>query len=163
MDGNGVLFGCESSILNDNRNPGLSKKDAEDIFATYYGVEKFVWLKGVAGQDITDFHIDGFVKLVNSKTMVTMSEEDLEEWGLSTSDITTLRSATNVDGTPYKIVNIPLTQNKLKLRDTLFKGSYINFYVGNKVVLVPAYSDPNDSVARNIIAGFYPGRRVVSI
>lgn len=83
--------------------------------------------------------------------------------GLSSTDITTLRSATNFDGTPYKIVNIPLTQNKLKLRDTLFKGSYINFYVGNKVVLVPAYSDPNDSVAKNIIAGLYPGRRVVSI
>lgn len=43
------------------------------MFEMYYGVEKFVWLKGVPGQDITDCHIDGFVKLVDSKTMITMS------------------------------------------------------------------------------------------
>lgn len=51
----------------------MNKKDVEDLFALYLGVEKFVWLKGVPGQDITDFHIDGFVKFVDSKTMITMT------------------------------------------------------------------------------------------
>ena len=43
------------------------------------------------------------------------------------------------------------------------KGSYINFYVANKVVLVPKYEDPNDEVAIEIIGKFYPDRTVVGI
>ncbi len=43
------------------------------------------------------------------------------------------------------------------------KGSYVNYYVANTVVLVPNYGDPNDAVANTIIQKQYPGRKVVGI
>ncbi len=36
-----------------------------------------IWLKGVAGEDLTDMHIDGLVKFVDNKTLLTMSKDDL--------------------------------------------------------------------------------------
>lgn len=51
----------------------------------------------------------------------------------------------------------------LKISKEKCKGSYINYYVGNTVVLVPQYNDPNDSIALNMIQGFYPGRKAIGI
>ena len=95
VDGSGVMILCESSTLNSNRNEGLSRQKAEKLFSQYYGVRKLIWLKGRAGQDITDCHIDGFVKFVNGRTMITFSGGELQEWGISESDIQRIYSATN--------------------------------------------------------------------
>lgn len=46
IDGNGVMMVCESSTLNNNRNHGLTKQDAEYLFRQYYGVDKIIWLRG---------------------------------------------------------------------------------------------------------------------
>lgn len=44
LDGNGTLMACKSSILNDNRNPGMTQSQAEAIFTKYLGATNFVWL-----------------------------------------------------------------------------------------------------------------------
>lgn len=44
-----------------------------------------------------------------------------------------------------------------------FKGSYCNYYVANKVVLMPTYSDVNDAAAMRILEKIYPGRTVIGI
>jgi len=41
--------------------------------------------------------------------------------------------------------------------------SYANFYIGNKVVLIPTYNDPNDEKAISIIKEFFPERDVVGV
>lgn len=80
LDGNGVLMACRSSVLsqsppNSVRNPEMTQMQAESIFAHYLGVTKFIWLDGNVGDpnDVTDFHIDGFAKFLNSDTLVTMN------------------------------------------------------------------------------------------
>lgn len=40
-----------------------------------------------------------------------------------------------------------------------FKGSYVNYYLANTVVLVPAYADANDTQARNLVQQLYPTAR----
>jgi agmatine deiminase len=42
-------------------------------------------------------------------------------------------------------------------------ASYANFYIANKVVLVPTFNDPNDRVALDTLARLFPNRRVVGI
>ena len=44
-----------------------------------------------------------------------------------------------------------------------YKGSYVNYYIGNTVVLVPNYNDPNDAVANQLIQSLYPNRKVIGI
>ncbi len=121
VDGNRVLMACKSSIIsqsppNSVRNPGMTQSQAETIFTQYLGVTKFIWLDGNVGDsnDITDFHIDGFAKFLNSDTLVTMSNADLIYWGTSTSDISKLYGASNINNTVYTKVYLPLTQNKSK-------------------------------------------------
>jgi agmatine deiminase len=102
-----------SAILNENRNPGMTQDEAEDIFSQYLGVKNFIWLDGVPGLEITDMHIDGFARFYDSETIVTLSEEDLEEWSVPSHDIDTLYEAQNVKGKEYEIVTVPLTKNNV--------------------------------------------------
>ncbi|WP_152969682.1 agmatine/peptidylarginine deiminase [Pedobacter sp. Hv1] len=165
IDGNGTLMACKSSILNENRNPGMTQQQAEAIFTKYLGVTKFIWLEGKAGLDITDMHIDGFARFANPSTIVTMAEEDLEYWQVPTRDVATLYKAANKNGKGYNFVEIPLTKNDVftTYGKNVGKASYINYYIANNVVLVPNYNDPNDTVANAIIQKLYPGRQVIGI
>ncbi|AQX10259.1 agmatine deiminase family protein [Elizabethkingia ursingii] len=165
IDGNGVLMACKSSILNTNRNPGMTQQEAEAIFTRNLGVTKFIWLEGKAGLDITDMHIDGFARFANSSTIITMNSEDLEYWQVPSGDIATLYNATGQNATPYKFVKVPLTKNEVVTTygKKVGRASYINYYIANNRVLVPNYGDPNDMVANRIIQGLYPDKKVVGI
>ena len=39
-------------------------------------------------------------------------------------------------------------------------ASYANFYIANKLVLVPIFSDPNDRVALNTLAELFPAAKL---
>ena len=165
IDGHGTLMACKSSILNNNRNPGMTQQQAEAIFTKYLGVTKFIWLDGKAGLDITDMHIDGFARFANSSTIITMADDDLDYWQVPPKDIDKLLDATNKTGQAYKFVKVPLTKNDVTTTygKNVGKASYINYYIANNVVLVPNYNDPNDAVANSIIQKLYPERKVIGI
>lgn len=165
-DGNGTMMATRSSITHPSRNPALTESQIESYLTTYMGITHFIWLDGVYGQDITDMHIDGFVKFANDSTIVTMNVTDLAYWYVSTSDINTIYNATDAHGNAYNIVTVPLSQNDVVTthgNNLGYKGSYCNYYIANNVVLVPTYNDPNDAVALSIIQGIYPNRSVIGI
>lgn len=166
IDGNGTLMACRSSILNDNRNPGMTQEEAEMIFKEYLGVTHFIWLDGQVGLDITDQHIDGFARFGNSNTIVTMEEHDLLDFDVMQSDIDILYNAKNKNGDPYSFLKVPLTQNHVITtngKNLGYKGSYVNYYIANTKVLVPNYNDPNDAIANALIQTLYQSRTVVGI
>jgi agmatine deiminase len=165
IDGKGVLMACKSSVLNKNRNPGMTQEQAEEIFSRYLGIKKVIWLQGKAGLDITDMHIDGFARFANASTIITMNNDDLDYWQVPQDDVNKLYAATNHESVAYKFVKVPLTQNEVVTTygKNLGKASYINYYIANNSVLVPNYNDPNDAVANNIIQQLYPGKKVVGI
>lgn len=166
IDGNGTLMACKSSILNSNRNPGMTQEQAEMIFRKYLGATNFIWLDGQAGLEITDQHIDGFARFGNSNTIVTMEQNDLLDFDVLQSDIDKLYAAKNKNGTAYTLLKVPLTQNNVVTTNGTnlgYKGSYVNYYIANTKVLVPNYNDPNDSIANSLIQSLYPSRTVVGI
>ncbi len=165
IDGKGSFMACRSSILNVNRN-NMTQEEAEEIFTKYLGVTNFIWLDGVPGLEITDMHIDGFARFGNHETIVTMSKEDLQEWSVPDEDIEILYQAKNKESKKYKHLILPLTSTEVvkpsgEVLD--YKGSYINYYIANTVVLVPNYNDKNDQVANKIIQSLYPTRKVIGI
>lgn len=166
IDGHGTLMACKSSILNSNRNPGMTQAQAEAIFTTYLGVTNFIWLDGQAGLELTDQHIDGFARFGNATTIVTMDQNDLLDFDVQQSDIDKLYSAKNKSGAAYTFLKVPLTQNNVVTtggKNLGYKGSYVNYYIANNKVLVPNYNDPNDAIANGIIQTLYPTRTVVGI
>lgn len=166
IDGHGTLMATKSAILNNNRNPEMTTKEAEAVFSKYLGATHFIWLEGKAGLEITDMHIDGFARFAGNDILVTMDYDDLLEWQVPEDDIDILYHATNKKKQPYQIVKLPLTQNNVSTaygKKLDYKGSYVNYYIANKKVLVPNYNDPNDIVANEIIQSLYPDRKVVGI
>ncbi|MEM9138457.1 MAG: agmatine deiminase family protein, partial [Pseudomonadota bacterium] len=63
-DGEGTLLLTESCWVNDNRNPGKSRDDIEAELRRVLGVDQVIWLQGVAGEEETDGHIDGYVRFI---------------------------------------------------------------------------------------------------
>ena len=166
IDGHGTLMACKSSILNENRNPGMTQKQAENIFIQHLGVSNFIWLDGQAGLEITDQHIDGFARFGNANTIVTMAQNDLLDFDVTQSDINKLYGAKNNNGKVYTFLKVPLTKNNVITtygKNLGYKGSYVNYYISNTKVLVPNYNDPNDVIANNKIQQLYPTREVVGI
>ena len=168
VDGQGTLIATRSSITGEDRNPELTEAEIEDYLSQYLGAQQIIWLDGEFGgtEDITDQHIDGFVKFVGNHTLVTMNDTDLAYWYVSATDRNIIDQAANTEGTPYQRVNLPLTQFPVQTtsgQNVGFRSSYVNFYVCNEVVLVPAYDDPQDEVALNIIQELYPDRTAIGI
>ena len=157
VDGAGTLMATRSSILNSNRNPGLTQEQAEIFFKHYLGVTNFVWLDGIAGLDITDMHIDGMARFVGNHTIATVTKQYVAGFGEPTlvNDYKVMEAAKNANGDPYTLVELPVALQS--------EGSYLNYYVGNEVVLVPNYNESTDSEANAIIQQLYPDRQVVGI
>lgn len=166
LDGRGTLMACKSSILNENRNPGMSQSQAEKIFTKYLGATNFIWLDGQAGLEITDQHIDGFARFAHSTTIVTMDREDLMEFDVKPSDMDLIYGARDRDGELYDFLILPLTKHSVVTtygQDLNYKGSYCNYYIANNKVIVPIYNDPNDDIALELLQGLFPNREVVGI
>lgn len=70
VDGNGTLLATESSIINENRNPGLLRASIEAELQRLLGVEKIVWFPGRKDLDVTDVHVDAEVNFVSPGVVV---------------------------------------------------------------------------------------------
>ncbi len=165
VDGKGTLISTLSCVNNDNRTSQFSLREIEGYLTKYYGVTNFIWLKGVAGQDITDNHIDGMIKIFDENIIVADSEFDLDISTLDDDDDEKkLLTAKNSDGRPFDFVFLPSTKDfVVEIEGEKGKGSYMNFYVANKVVLVPNYNDENDEVANQILQDLYTDKEIVGI
>jgi agmatine deiminase len=159
VDGYGTFMAKKSSIINSNRNPTWTQSNIEAYFRKYLGVTNFIWLVGDKGLDITDDHIDGTAKFAPAGKIVTLKRSDF----LRPSDYDILANARQANGTKYQLVFLPMTQRQYLTGGVMDYATYINYYVGNKVVIVPAYGDPSDAVVVNVLKGVYPDRTIVPI
>jgi agmatine deiminase len=62
----------------------------------------------------------------------------------------------------YRIVTLPMP-SAIEHEGQRLPASYANFYIANKIVLVPTYRDKNDKVALEILQSEFPDRRVVGV
>jgi agmatine deiminase len=162
VDGHGTLIAAKSSVVGSERNTGMRVKQVEKYLRKYFGVTNIIWIDGLKDEDITDGHIDARVKFAEGNKLVTLPYEDFMRYCTDKEkDWKTVTNAVNADGVPYEIVEIPLTETFYPELDDY--GCYLNYYVGNEVVLVPIYGDVNDQIALDTIAELYPTRRIVGI
>ncbi|MAL17649.1 MAG: agmatine deiminase [Balneola sp.] len=169
VNGDGALLTTESVLLNENRNPNLSKEEIEKRLQRYLGVEQIIWLKrGLAGDD-TDGHIDDITRFLNKDTVMTMVCDDENDVNFDSlqENLEILRSVTLKNGKPLNIETLPLPQTKIE--GTTVDGSeyvpasYANFYIANGVVLVPTYDKRYDGQALELLRKYFPTRKVIGI
>jgi agmatine deiminase len=66
------------------------------------------------------------------------------------------------NGSPLHVLKLPMP-SRIARKGQRLPASYANFYVGNTVVLLPAYHDANDAWAASVLKEAFPGRNIVSI
>lgn len=165
-NGEGILLTTEECLLSEvqQRNPGVSREQMEQVLHDYLGIEQVIWLgRGVEGDD-THGHVDDISRFAGPATIVTAVEPDTRDanHGPLRENLVRLKAARTTDGKQFRIVELPLPR-PVVFRGQRLPASYANFYVANGLVLVPTFHDPNDRVALNILAEVFPGREVIGI
>jgi agmatine deiminase len=168
VSGNGTVLTTEQCLLSKSRNPNLSKDEIEKYLQNYFGVSKTIWLKsGVAGDD-TDGHIDNLARFAGPRTILCAYEEDQndENYSVLKENYEILINSTDQDGNKYKVIRVPMPKaihTTVRGQKARLPASYLNFYIANKVVLVPVFGSKNDRLAQKIIQKAFPKRKVVGI
>ena len=166
VNGRGTLLTTEECLLSkvQQRNPGMTRKDYERVFAEYLGAPHTIWLGcGISGDD-THGHVDDLTRFVSADSVVTMVEnnpKDVNQKPLR-DNLRRLRAASDQRGKPLNIVELPMP-GPVVFEERRLPASYANFYIANGVVLAPVFDDPNDRIALNTLATLFPTRDVVPI
>lgn len=161
QSGHGLLMAHESSWVNPNRNPGLSRAEIGDLLLAALGAEQMIWSPGVAGEDITDFHIDSLARFTGSeRVLIALPDrpdprDPFHQAALETHDI--LAAA----GLEIEVIPEPA---RARIEHPEFVASYANFYVCNGAVIAPHFGDgETDDIAAEALARHFPGREVVML
>jgi len=166
VNGAGTLLTTEECLQSkiQERNRGFAKADYEQVFRNQFGVSRVIWLKnGIAGDD-THGHVDDLSRFVNETTVLTIVEENKldENYAQLQENLAILKESKNQGGRQLRVEELtmpaPVYFNKQRL-----PASYANFYIANKLVLVPIFNDPNDRIALNIVAKYFFDRDVVGV
>jgi agmatine deiminase len=166
VNGQGLLLTTEECLLSSiqERNPGLTRADYEQLFARYLGARKVIWLgNGIVGDD-THGHVDDLARFVAPQTVVAAVEEDRADpnYAPLQDNWQRLRTATTPEGKKLQVVHLPMPE-PVWYEGRRLPASYANFYIANDRVLVPTFNDPHDRAALETLARLFPGRKVVGI
>jgi agmatine deiminase len=160
VNGAGLLLTTEECLLSpiQARNPELTREQIEAALAANLGIDRVLWLnKGIEGDD-THGHVDDLARFTDPETIVMVSEDDKHD-----PNYKPLRENWEiVKHFPVRAVRLPMPE-PLYFDGQRLPASYANFYIANKLVLVPTFNDPNDRIALNILAECFPDRQVTGI
>jgi agmatine deiminase len=163
-DGDGTLIVTETSILNPNRNPGVSKGLATAELKAMLGIEKIIWLPGDPMDLETDGHIDGMCAYVRPGVVLfeTNSDPTDPHARILAENLSALRMEIDAKGRTLEV--IPLEEAvEAEVTSEIFCRSYINFALVNGGVIMPAYGTIGDAKARATLACAFPDRKIVKV
>jgi len=161
QDGHGILMAHESSWVNDNRNPGLTRAEIETGLLRAYGADRMIWAPGVWGEDITDYHIDSLARFTGPGRVIINLPDEFDDRdpfhvaAVQTHDI--LRAA----GLDIEVIPEP---NQRRVDSIDFVASYANYYVCNGAVIAAQFGDAEtDEIAVDALARHYPEREIITL
>ena len=95
-------------------------------------------------------------------TVVEADKAD-DNYGILQENLADLKNFRDVNGKPFRIVELPMPRPVYYRKDERLPASYANFYIANGIVLVPVFNCPQDKVAIKILKGVFKDRRIVPI
>jgi agmatine/peptidylarginine deiminase len=130
------------------------------------GITRILWLSsGQLTGDDTDGHIDTLARFCNEETIAYVACDDpddphyhsLQEMKHELSSLTTQ------EGTPYKLIPLPMPSPVFNDQGARLPATYANFLIINSAVLVPTYQSPYDEVALKRLHSAFPDRSIIGI
>ncbi len=182
VDGEGTALVTEECLLNPNRNPTLDRAAIEQVLCAYLGVRQVIWLGRGVFNDETGGHIDNLACFVRPG-LVCLTWTDLKrdpQYAISKDAWERLHDARDARGRPLKVVRLPMPGplklsarearglvpregTKARLPGERLAGSYVNFYIANRGIVMPLLDARTDALAARRLKSLFPGRTVVGV
>jgi len=162
-DGHGTLLTTWRCLH--ERHPDATREELAAKLSGWLQQDRVLWLDhGALEGDDTDAHIDTLVRFAPGDGIVFQSCDDQTDSHYSdlkamADEIAALRTK---DGQPYRLFPLPWAQ-PIHDGERRLAASYANFLIVNGAVLMPAYGDPADAKAADVLAEAFPGREIVQI
>jgi agmatine deiminase len=186
-DGEGTLLVTAECLLNSNRNPHLNQDEITQVLRRILGVQLVIWLPvGLDADEDTNGHVDNFCCFVAPGHVVLAwtddEENEAENYRRCRSALQVLSNTKDAHGRDLQVHKIPIPapplvyteEEALSLRGPdsavvtrqpgeKMAGSYVNFYISNKAVVVPQFGVPTDALAIQVLERLFPSRKIVGV
>lgn len=145
-DGQGTLIAVESSIVDEDRNPGVGRQEVEAILHSFLGIDRVIWLPHGLVEDLAKKgHVDNVARFVGPGRIICHTVRD--------------ESDPNYPGLAAN--RVVLERTGLEIVELEARPFETNFYLGNDCVVVPVAE--RGSRAVDILREVFPERTVVGI
>ena len=177
-DGEGTALVTEACLLSAGRNPDLTKAEIERALCDYLGVSKVIWLPRGIYNDETNEHVDNVCAFTAPGEVVLAwtDDEDDPQYALSAASLAVLETELDAKGRRIKVHRLPLPKpvtitaeecegldlcegEPTRTPGERLAASYVNFYIANHAVVMPAFGDPADERAQEILPEAVPDAR----
>lgn len=185
-DGEGTVMVTETCLLSAGRNPELTKEQIEEKLQDYLGAKKVIWLPCGIYNDETNEHVDNVCAFTAPGEVVLAwtDKEDDPQYAMSLACLQKLETETDACGRKIKVHKLPIPDVPVCIREDEVDGydfedgedmreagerlaaSYVNFYIANKSVVMPAFGGENeesDIRAEKILQELFPDRQVAVV
>lgn len=163
-DGEGTILTTESVLLNRNRNPGIDRQGMAALLCEWIGAQQVIWQPGGLVEDETDGHVDNVACFAASGVVVAQCCSDYSDANHDrlAENLKILRASRDAAGRPLRVVTVEQPAART-LGGVRLPRSYVNFYVANGGVVMPAFGCREDSDAAMVVADLFPGREVIQV
>jgi agmatine deiminase len=182
VDGQGTLLTTEECLLDPNRNPKLRRGQIESLLQRYLGVREIIWLGRGVFNDETDGHVDNLCCFVRPGEVVLTWCDDPEDpqYDISRAAYEVLVQARDARGRRLRIHKLmqpgplymsaeeeagiePSADCKRRRAGDRLAGSYVNFYIANRHVVMPLLDPRTDRAAKAALSKLFPRRKVIGV
>jgi agmatine deiminase len=163
FDGEGTLITTRQCLLNANRNPGLSEAQVEGRLKEALGIHTVIWLdEGLIG-DHTDGHVDNIARFLAPGIVACQSASGSDDPNATIfEDIARqLGAARDAKGRRLKLVRLPSPGLVAGEEGEPKAASHMNWVIGPKNVVVPAYNGRVDGVL-TALKPYFEGRALAA-
>ena len=174
-NGKGLLLTTDACLLSQGRNKNLTKEEIEKHLKEMLGMKKVIWLPHGIVNDETNEHVDNMACFLDEKTVLlatSKDEKDLQyKWSMEAKKIL---EENNLDvilvSTPNPYLRLTSDEaNSIVVSEDAkprpegdrLAGSYVNFYMGEKFIILPKFNVKEDEEAYNILNEFYKGKKTI--
>ncbi len=163
VNGSGTILLTETVQLGVGRNSNWTKAEVEQELSRRLGTNRAIWFKRGLTRDYEEFGTRGHVDIVacfaDENTILYHDQQNPEhpDFLVSQEVRATLEAAGD-----FKIVGVPAPK---VLRDDSgwVDFSYINHYLVAGAVILCAFNDENDELARDTLQAVHPDKEIVLV
>lgn len=190
-DGEGTLLTTESVLLDANRNPGATRANVERQLCDHLGAARVIWLPEGVPEDETAGHVDNLCCFIRpAELLLTWTDDDADPlFPVCRAAEAVLRGSRDAAGRSLTVHRIPqpgpLYRSSEETCDlapgpapapgaagaraqarpaaSRLAASYVNFYFGNGLVVMPLLDPRYDGIAERVLRDLLPRHRIIGL